>query len=144
MGFKFSLATVLRLREIAEEREERLLGQILYRIVQGRQNLLDIAERRQKITNNRETELQTHTLAAQLQSFYGQLEAMDLAKKQAEEQLVKLEALRNQQLVIYSAAHRDREVLAGMRTEQKEKYQAARVMREQKDMDDNFISRMRR
>lgn len=144
MGFRFPLATVLRLREIAEEREERLLGQILYRIAQVRQNLIDIAERRQNLISTRESDLHISRPAAQLQSSYGQLDALELAKKQAEEQLAKLETLRSQQLVIYRTAHRDREVLAGMRTKQKDKYQADRSLREQKDMDDNFVSRMPR
>lgn len=144
MAYKFKLATVLRLREIAEEREERLLGKILEQIAQVRQNLVEIAERRGQLVQLRQSELEGRTSAAMLQSSYGQTAALDLAAKQAEEKLKQFEGLRDKQMQIYTAAHCDRELLADLRTEHRTKYQAALALQEQKAMDDNFNARRKR
>ena len=141
MAFRFTLATVLRLREIAEEREERLLGQIQQQIGMVRENLTHMAARRVEIQQEREAELRARTSAALLQSSYAQIAALDLARQQAEEKLTKLEALRSEQMKIYTNAHRNRELLADMRETQHGEFVAARALREQKTMDDNFMSR---
>ena len=144
MAFRFTLATVLRLREIAEEREERLLGKILQQIRLLQDNLASIEVRREEIKQEREADLRARTSAAQLQSFYGQLAALELAKQQGQEHLTKLEALRAQQMKLYATAHRNRELLADMRETQREQFLAARALQEQKTMDDNFVSRRSR
>ena len=144
MAFRFTLATVLRLREIAEEREERLLGKILLQIAQKRQNIADIAARRKQLIESRQGELEATTSAAMLQSSYGQLAALDLARKQAEEELTKFELLRDKQMQIYSTAHNNRELLADMRTEQRAKHQEGLDLQNQKAMDDNFNARRER
>ncbi len=144
MAFQFSLATVLRLREIAEEKEEQLLAKIVQRIVLTKTNLAEIAARREQVMRERESNLQSNILAAGLQSFYGQLQALDLAKQQAEEQLQKLETLRVQQMMVYSLARRNRQLLGDMRISQREAYEARRTRTEQKVMDDNFASRRQR
>ena len=144
MAFRFTLATVLRLREIAEEREERLLGKILQQIRLLQDNLASIEVRREEIKQEREADLRARTSAAQLQSFYGHLAALELAKQQGQEHLTKLEALRAQQMKLYATAHRNRELLADMRETQREQFLAARALQEQKTMDDNFVSRRSR
>lgn len=144
MAYRFPLATVLRLREIAEEKEERLLAQIVHRVVLTKTNLADIAVRREQVMRERESSLKSNLSAAGLQSFYGQLEALELAKQQAEEQLQKLEVLRVQQMTIYSLAHRNRQLLDDMHVQQRGVYDAQRTRAEQKVMDDNFASRLRR
>jgi flagellar export protein FliJ len=144
MAFRFTLATVLRLREIAEEKEERLLGKITQQIVVIRTNLADIEVRREQVVQERESDLHRNIQAAALQSFYGQLQALDFARQQAEEQLKKFESLRAQQMNVYSLAHRNRQVLADMRIEQREAFDTKRTQEEQKVMDDNFVSRRRR
>jgi flagellar export protein FliJ len=143
MAFRFSLATVLRLREIAEEREERLLGQILKQIVQAKQAIADLEAHRSNLIRQREADLQNQMSAAELHVSYAQLRALEDKQKQAAEQLTKLETLRVQQLKIYEAAHRNRELLTGMREEQLESHRLEQTKLEQSIMDDNFISRRR-
>lgn len=144
MAFRFNLATVLRLREIAEEREERLLGQIHFQIGQAQQNLVEISAKRDEILRERQLRLEGKMSAAMLQSSYGRVIAIDLAEKQMKEKLAKLESLRMQQMLAYKNAHRNRELLSEMREEQKKSFNAERTLREQKAMDDNFVARMAR
>jgi flagellar export protein FliJ len=143
MAFRFSLATVLRLREIAEEREERLLGQILQQIAQAVQMISDLETQRTNLIRQRETDLQSQMSAAELHISYAQLRALEDKQKQAREHLTKLETLRMQQLKVYEAAHQNRELLTGMREEQLDAHRLEQTKLEQSVMDDNFISRRR-
>lgn len=141
MTFRFPLATLLRLREIAELREERLLEQILAQIAEGRRTLVDLAERRLLLIQQRERSLQSSTSASNLTDSYVHVRAVERMEKDGREQVAKLLALRDQQMKIYEAAHRDRDLLSDMRLGQKEAFQKVRTRQEQNAMDDSFGSR---
>ena len=141
MAFKFSLATLLRLKEIAEDREERLLGQIMNQIAQSKQTLIELGNRRVGLIRRREIALEQKTSAAELNVFHGQIRAIEDLEVSGHDQLVKLEALRLKQMKLYEAAHQNRELLSGMRDDQAEAHQRERTRQEQNVMDDNFSSR---
>ena len=141
MSFRFSLATVLRLREIAEEREERLLGRISSQIAQARENLDNVQIQYADLLRRRELELERRMAAAELHISYGQMRALEEMQKNTQDELDKLEALRGQQLKAYEVAHRNRELLEGMREEQLQLFHLEQVRQNQKTMDDVFASR---
>jgi flagellar export protein FliJ len=141
MGFQFSLATLLRLREIAEQREERLLGQILNEMAQARQTLTDLAEQRKSLIAQHEIALREPTPAFDINGFYGQMRDIDEMERTGREHLAKLATLREQQMKVYEKAHRDHELLAGMRSDKLEAYRREQTRQEQNAMDDNFSSR---
>lgn len=141
MAFRFSLATLLRLREIAEQREERLLGQIQNQIAQNRQTLIELEAQRQGVIRQRELALQQQTSGAEIEGFYGRLRALEDLEKSGREQLAKLEALRLQQMKAYETAHRNRDLLSGMRADKLELFRREQMRQEQNLMDDNFSSR---
>ena len=143
MGFQFPLATLLRLREIAEQREERLLGQILNQMVQARQTLADLVVQRRNLIAQRELALQQTTSAFDIMGFYGRMSVIDNLELTGKEHLANLAALREQQMKIYEAAHRNRELLSGMKGEQLEVFRREQTRQEQNAMDDNFSSRRR-
>ena len=143
MGFRFPLATLLRLREIAEQREERLLGQILNQIVQGRQTLADLEVQRRNLIAQRELALQQTTSAFDIMGFYGRMQEIDTLEATGREHLAKLVTLHEQQMKVYETAHRNRELLSGMKGEQLEAYRREQTRQEQNAMDDNFSSRRR-
>jgi flagellar export protein FliJ len=143
MAFRFSLATVLRLKEIAEEREERLLGQILQQIAQQMQRIADLEAQRADLIRRREAGLQQQMSAAELHISYGQMQSLEVKKKEAHVQLAKLESLRIQQVKIYETAHQNYELLTSMRVEHLELYRREQAKQEQGIMDDNFVSRRR-
>jgi flagellar export protein FliJ len=143
MRFKFSLATALRLREIAEQREERLLGQILNQISQSRQTLSDLEVQRRDLVAQRELALQQTASAFDITHFYDRIRQIDEMERIAREQVAKLAALREQQMKIYETAHRNRELLSGMRSDQLDAFEREQTRQEQNAMDDNFSSRRR-
>jgi flagellar FliJ protein len=141
MAFRFSLATLLKLREIAEQREERLLGQIQGQIVQARQSLVDLAAQRVALFHAREQALQQSTSAVDLLNSYELVRGVERLETSGREQLAKLITLRDQQMKIYQGAHQKAEVLTEMRGDQKELFYKELTKREQSTMDDNFNSR---
>ena len=143
MGFRFPLATALRVREIAEQREERLLGQILNQMAQSRQTLADLEAQRRDIIAQRELALQQTMSAFDIVGSYRQMREIDDMERAAQEQLSKLAALREKQMKLYETAHRSRELLSSMRHEQLDRFQLERNRQEQNAMDDNFSSRRR-
>jgi flagellar FliJ protein len=141
MAFRFPLATLLRLREIAEQREERLLGQIHNQIAQARQTLVDLASRRKALMDQRDQALSRSITGFDLVDSYAQVRAIDGLERSGREHLAKLTVLRDQQMKIYEAAHRDAELLLDIREDRKNDYQKLRDKQEQSAMDDNFSSR---
>ncbi|RXH57271.1 hypothetical protein [Granulicella sibirica] len=141
MAFRFTLATVLRLREIAEEREERALSQILKEIAQAHQNLADIQARRVRIIALREVQLRARMSAAEIHISQGEIKALDLREKDAQAHIRKLDGLRQQQVKVYETEHRKRELLAGLREQQLYAYRREQTRQEQNMMDDNFSAR---
>ena len=144
MAFKFSLATVLRLREIAEDREERLLMQIRQQMAQSHHELAELDARCIALIAQRESELTNQIPAASVQGSYMQISVLEARKKGVREHLIALEALRVQQLKVYEKAHQNREVIEQIRKEKLEVFQREQVRREQHDMDDNFAARRAR
>ena len=144
MAFKFALATVLRLREIAEEREERLLLQIRQQMAQSQHELVELDARCTGVIAQRESELANQIPATELQDSYSQISTLEERKKIVREHLAKLETLRIQQMKIYETAHRDREVIEQIREEKLEHFRREEVRREQHVMDDNFAARKAR
>ena len=142
MAFKFSLATLLKMREITEQREERLLGQIQSQIVQARQSLADLAAEREGLFQRRETALQYSISAVDLLNSYEQVRRVERLEQSGREQLAKLIALCDQQMKIYQSAHQKTEVLTEMRGNQKESFYKELTKKEQSMMDDNFSSRL--
>ena len=141
MAFKFSLATLLKMREITEQREERLLGQIQSQIVQARQSLVDLAAEREGLFQRREAALEQSISAVDLLNSYEQVRRVERLEITGRDQLTKLITLRDQQMKIYQGAHRKTEVLAEMRGDQKELFYKELTKKEQSAMDDNFSSR---
>jgi flagellar FliJ protein len=144
MAFRFSLQTLLRVREIAEEREERLLTQILAQISATRQELHTLEGQVQMLLERSERELASSIKAAQLNITYGHMRALEGMQKDVTGQLAKLESLRDQQMKIYAAARKNREVLSDLRESQLASFQYRQGRQEQALMDDNFSSRRRR
>ncbi len=141
MAFKFSLSTLLRLKEIAADREERLIGQIQGQIAQTNQTLDDLKGRREREISRREINLQQSSSAAEIVSSYTHVSSLEAMQQTVQDQLAKLEVLRLQQMKVYELAYRNKELLAGIKEDQHEEFLYDRARREQMTMDDNFSSR---
>jgi len=141
MAFQFSLATVLRVRKIIEEREEGVLQKILFDIStifdQLERNDAEIAES----DASRHTDVSQSCIGLQVHDSYGKVRQLKERRKDLERQIEKLEQARDEQLIVYDAARRDREMLTDMREKKRTAYDSDMIKREQSTMDDNYIAR---
>ena len=141
MGFRFSLQTVLRMRQIAEQREERAMEEILRKLAQQRQHLSDLARLKAQLVGQCETSLRLKTSAAEMALLQGQIQDLKDKEIKEEKQLAQLEEERQAQMNIYEAAHRDRELLSRMREQQVDEFKRIQTRKQQMQMDDVFSSR---
>ena len=138
MAFRFSLETVLRMRKIAEDREERLLSQILQQIAQCRQSLGELASRRANLVSERERALEAKISAAELIFLNAQTCVVESLQASGHQHLSDLDKLCAQQRKVYEAAHGKQRLLAIMREEQLDHFRAEQARAEQRQMDDRF------
>jgi flagellar FliJ protein len=141
MGFQFSLATVLRVRGILEEQEERMLQRILFEIAQTREALASTESALEASDAVRREDVFKPIIGRNLHISYGEIKELKQNRKILEEKIGKLEQLRDQQLKIYEKARRNREMLTDMREEKRNAYDLDIARLEQKTLDDIFISR---
>jgi flagellar FliJ protein len=141
MSFQFSLDAVLQVRGIIEEQEERMLQNILQEIVQTCKTLAQIEARIAESDAARCSGFFTPVIGQKIQAAYGELEELKQNRKDFQEKLRKLEELRDRQLIVYSKARQNREVLADMCEDQRRAYELDMEHIGQKVLDDIYISR---
>jgi flagellar export protein FliJ len=141
MAFQFSLAAVLRMRGIMEEREESLLQKILFDIGKTLDDLKRVEAELQQTQADRHAQALEPCLGLHLHASYGEIKQLQLRRKECEVLLKNLQAARDAQLLVYQAARRDRELLSNMRDEQRTAHEAQANRREQNFLDDNHIAR---
>jgi flagellar FliJ protein len=144
MGFRFTLAAVLRLREIREEIEERRLSEILAQIARTRESITVIDAEMVEAAAKRDRDLSGGMSGSELHAANGLAAMLKEHRQLRLAKLAHLEQLRDQQIPVYKRAHQDRELLSGMREEQREEYAAGQLRQQQKLVDDLFTARIRR
>ncbi len=141
MAFHFSLATVLRVRIIIEEREEGRLQKLLFDISKVFDELERIDTRIEQADDARHIEVSKPCIGLDVQARYGDVKELRQRRKDLEDKIQKLEEARDKQLAVYEAARRNREMLTQMREKTRTAYDIEMNKREQKILDDNYISR---
>jgi flagellar export protein FliJ len=141
MAFQFSLATVLRVRGILEEREERMLQKILFEISQTLEILARTKAQIAGTDASRLADTFKPILGRHLHASYGEVKELVQSREDLEGQIEKLERLRDRQLTVYQQARRNREMLTDMRDEKRSAYESDVARTEQKTLDDNYIAR---
>lgn len=141
MAFDFSLHSVLKVRTLVEEREERLLQLILQEVATTRHAIENTAQR---LGEARQADSSRAFAATDLQARYAEVEQLRQARCDLESRLAKLEQLRDVQMAKYSAARREREMLTDMREQQREAYDQQQAKSEQSVLDDTFSALSRR
>jgi flagellar export protein FliJ len=141
MAFQFSLATVLRVRKIVEDREEGVLQKILFDI----SAIFDQLERSDaelaELDASRHADFSQSCIGLQVHDSYGKVRQLKEHRKDLERQIQKLEQARDEQLIVYDAARRDREMLTDMREKKLTAYESDLNKREQSTLDDNYLAR---
>jgi flagellar FliJ protein len=144
MPFRFSLAAVLRLRQTVEERDKLALEQIQHEIVQLTQLLEQIDVEKNKDAQTRQQELTSGIPAAHVVAVEADRQRLEQTQKQLQQQLVELRAVREKRLLLYQDSRRKREVMSELRSQQWETYETEESRRQQKVLDDIFLSRLPR
>jgi flagellar export protein FliJ len=141
VAFHFSLATVLRVRVIIEEREEGILQRILFNISKVFDDLERIHTQIEEADESRHAEILKPCIGLDVHACYDQVKELKQRRKELEDKIQKLEEARDEQLAVYEAARRNREMLTDMREKKRTAYEIEMNKREQKTLDDNYISR---
>jgi flagellar export protein FliJ len=144
MAFRFPLATVLRVRESIEQREERALKKIQLEMARVARQIEELNEAMAKAHEAREQALRQTMPGGELQSMLWQVQAAGEVKKALLATLQELEKLRLQQLKVYQAAHRDHETMINIFNEQRDAYEVEQARSQQKYLDDIFMARRHR
>jgi flagellar export protein FliJ len=144
MAFRFTLASVLGVRESLERLEELALTRIQLEMARVRHAIektnADLAEA-QRV---REESMRKPIPAAQLQSMLHAADAAAERKTKLMESLVLLERQRGEQMRAYQAARRGRQVLSDLREQHLEAWEQEQARTQQKILDDIFASRNQR
>lgn len=136
MGFRFPLSVVLQVRLRAEEREELLLKQILAELAKANGCIADIDHLLKAAHGNRMAGAGTSTTGFDLCALYGEIENLNRQRSGLEEQVGKLEQLRDKQMQVYRAARQNRETIERLLEQQCTAYQLDADKREQRDLGD--------
>lgn len=144
MGFRFTLESVLRYRENMETREELALQKIMQEIVSLTGAIDQLAAQIAAGNQTRSELLKRPVSALYLQALLNELAAAGKRRTELLTALAALEQKRDEQLEIYHAAHRGRQMLTEMLTEQQDLYEQECVRSEQKTLDDLFAARAQR
>lgn len=138
MSYNFPLSSVLWLREVVEEREERLLKNIQQEITSTVDQLSSLATEFAGADADWLGTMSNSCRGIHLHARYEQLEALRQRRKELEQRLEKLEELRGKQLAAYQLARRDREMLDGLHDQGLAAYATDMAKREQSTLDDTF------
>jgi flagellar export protein FliJ len=144
MAFRFPLATVLRVRESIEQREERALQRIQLEMARVTRQIEDLNEAMAKAHVAREQALRQTMPGGELQSMLWQVQAAGEVKKALLVTLQGLETTRLQQMKVYQAAHRSHETMINMFNDQHDAYEIEQARSQQKYLDDIFMARRHR
>jgi flagellar export protein FliJ len=144
VAFRFSLASVLRLRESIERREELALQRAEHDIARAIRLIEELTDQLAKAGDARDEALQRSTPAYRLQDMQGELNRAVAVKQTLLDKLQTLKQQRDAQLRLYQAAYNGRQMLTELRQKKKDEYEQEQVRAQQKRLDDIFVARRQR
>jgi flagellar FliJ protein len=144
MAFRFPLASVLRVREILEQREERALQQIQMEMARISHQIEEQTAVIAGVYDAQAEALRQPISAGVLHSFQWEEQKAIERRKVLLAALQTLEQKREKQIKIYQVAHRNHEALISMKKAQRNAYELEQARAQQKSLDDLFIARRQR
>jgi len=143
MPFRFSLEGVLSFRKNVEHAEELALNRILQQIATTHQQLQSMQTDHRMLREQRDRDLAQAQPAAYLAELAEKEQYIERAIEIMQRQLRELDNKREAQLVALRAAQQNREILDEVRKQKRDTYQREQNRREQKTLDDLFLSRIK-
>ena len=144
MVFRFSLASVLSVRESIERREELALQRVEMEVARVKQRIEELTDELAKAGDAREKALQNSIPAYDLQSMDVQINAALEAKQTLLDTLQTLQQQRDTQMKVYQAAYNGRQMLTDLLEQKKIEFRREQEHLQQKRIDDIFASRWQR
>jgi len=144
VGFRFPLASVLRLRESVEQREELTLQRAQYELERMRQRIDELTAELVTAGLQREQILLQSTEAYRLQDMQAGIQIAKDTREKLIETLESLKIARDHQVKVYQAARVSRGMLSDLRAEQRNAWELEQARIEQKWLDDVFATRFQR
>ena len=144
MPFRFPLASVLRVRESIEKREEVALQAAQLEVARVRRRIDELTDEMRSAWEKRERALKQSTQANHLQAMQVEINAAMEAKKVLVETLQTLRHRRDEQMKIYKNAHTGRQMLTDLMDQKKSAYEQEQVRAEQKTLDLIIAARWQR
>jgi flagellar export protein FliJ len=141
MAFQFSLEAVFHFRQSVEHQHELRLRTANQQVARTR-HLIDQIENRIKEKRVQQSQqLNAGTTAAELRFGLLYETALDEKRHTLQQELLRLEQLRDQQHKIFQQARRERETIENLRDQQRRAYEREARRREQRRVDDLFLLR---
>jgi flagellar export protein FliJ len=144
MAFRFALAAVLKYRKNLEQREYLALGKVLQEIAQVELQLQQCEERRSEAILQRESEASRGIASIHLQDAYERERNLERQRDELQIKRQELRVKRQQCLKAYELARQKHEILEELRNQQLSVYVLEQSRREQRRVDDMFLSRLKR
>jgi flagellar FliJ protein len=144
MAFRFPLATVLRVRESIEQREERALQQIQLEMARVLRQIEELSAEIAGARDAQDEALRQPVPAGYLHGLLWEAQLAEVRRKALLSTLQVLEQQRDKQMKVYQTAHRNHETLISMKRDQRNVYEQQQVRMQQKSLDDIFMARRHR
>jgi flagellar export protein FliJ len=141
MAFRYSLQSLLRLRQSLERQEEQRLFAIAALVARLRAEMDRFERDNLEVRRAGLLELAEASSGAALQFAAICGAAYETARKKLESQLAEAERKRLTQLAVYHAARQKCEILQGLKERQKEAYELEFARHEQQTADEAFLIR---
>jgi flagellar export protein FliJ len=141
MAFHFPLQAVLHLRQSMEHQQELRLRAANQQVARAQHMMEQMDLRRQELHSAQSHELSVGVTAAELRFMLLCQTELLRRRRELEQQLVRLQHLREQQREIFTKARRARETLESGRDRQLREYEKEALRREQRSLDDLFLLR---
>jgi|GEM_PF-5141056 len=139
MAFRFTLAPLLRLRQSIERQRTLKLQEVNLQVSRAQETLAQLERSLSDSAQSDSAGLQAGRTAADLQFASLIRENLHRFRQQLQSDIRKLELLRQQALVEYDRAYRDREVLETLRARQRRAYQQEQLRRRQQELDATYL-----
>jgi flagellar export protein FliJ len=144
MAFRFTLAAVLKYRKSLEQREYVALGRVHQEIVQVEAQLHQCEQWISEIAGLRAAETARGIASVHLQDAYERECGLEKQRDELQVKRQELKVKRQQCLRAYEQARQKREILEELRSQQLQAYVLDQSRREQRRVDDMFLSRLKR
>ncbi len=144
MPFRFPLASVLRVRESVEKREEVALQKAHLDVARVRRSLDELTGELARACEERDHALLRTIQANRLRAMEFEIKAAIEAKQTLLNTLETLRHKRDIQMKLYMKAHSERQMLTDLLTQQRSSYEHEQLRIQQKRLDDIVASRWQR